>query len=316
MPNYVDNKNFKTHEDELEFLESLGFPINPYNFKAKNLEEVWKQGEKIEKIKDKAPYPIDGLVVKVNDNNISEKAGAVGKTLRTFCAIKFKAEEATTKIIEVKWQVGRTGKLTPVAELEPVNLAGTVVKRATLHNYKEVQDMDLKIGDMVVVWKAGDIIPEVVKVLVNLRKENAENINVIEHCPSCGTRLKMTSTGVDLMCPNYATCHDQVVNRLSYYTSRNIANIEGLSAKNIEKFTKELAITDIPDLYNLPYEKIFELEGFGRKSVENLQKSVENSKRIDDYKFLAGLGIEGVGIEVAKLICQKIKDKEQSEANE
>jgi DNA ligase (NAD+) len=155
----------RTHEEELELLKKLGFPVNPLNKVVGNLEEAWQIAKEIEQRKDKLNYPIDGLVVKINDNLLKEEIGIIGKTYRTWCAIKFSAEEVATKILDITWQVGRSGKLTPVAELEPILLQGTTVKRATLHNTARVKELKLKPNQIVIIRKAGDIIPEVVKVI-------------------------------------------------------------------------------------------------------------------------------------------------------
>ena len=307
---------FKTHQEELDFLSEQGFPVNPYNQSADSLEEVWKISQSIEEKKDNLPYPIDGLVVKVDDNTLFEKLGVVGKTPRGWCAIKFKADEITTTITDVTWGVGRTGKLTPVAELEPVELAGTTVKRATLHNYKEFIEKQICLEDTLIIRKAGDIIPEVVKVLYNVRnQDNSKKVFIApDVCPSCGTKLIKSSTEVDLICPNYETCPDQVMFRLSYYAGKNIADIRGLSEKIIQKMMEKFDVHDIPDLYDLPYEKIQELEGFGEKSISNLESSVEAARGLSDYKFLAGLGIDGVGSEVAKLILDSLPNLESEKS--
>jgi len=299
---------FQTHQEELDFLNKLGFTINPLNETADNLEEIWKMHDKMEIEKDKLNYPIDGLVVKLNDNNLLETLGIVGKTHRGWSAIKFPADEVTTSILGVTWQVGRTGKVTPVAELEPVELAGTTVKRATLHNFKEFVEKNLFEKDTLVVRKAGEIIPEVVEVMPNLRQ--TENKFIFpEVCPSCSVKLSRTSTEVDLICLNYNNCPAQISGRLSYFTQRNLGDIVGLSEKIIERLIKEFGVSDVFDLFNLPFDKIENLEGFGEKSVQNLQKSVERARNIKDYKFLAGLGIDGVGPEVAKLICEAASEK-------
>jgi DNA ligase (NAD+) len=156
---------FQTHQDELDFLTKIGFTINPLNKPVQNLSQAWKFAEEIEKQRSSLNYPIDGIVLKINDNILHQNLGIIGKTPRSWCAIKFAPEEVVTKILSITWQVGRTGKVTPVAELEPVDLQGTTVKRATLHNYKEVIEKNLEMGDLVVIRKAGDIIPEVVKVI-------------------------------------------------------------------------------------------------------------------------------------------------------
>lgn len=157
--------NLITHQDEFDFLTKLGFQVNPLNQSVKDLESAWQIAQNIIETRDKLNYPIDGLVIKINQNELYEKLGVVGKTPRTWCAIKFPADEVTTKVLGITWQVGRSGRITPVAELEPVELNGTIVKRASLHNYRVVVDLGLEIGDLVVIRKAGDIIPEVLSVV-------------------------------------------------------------------------------------------------------------------------------------------------------
>ena len=301
---------FKNHQDELDFLAIQGFPINPFNTQAPNLDKVWEISRELEAKRKDLPYPIDGLVVKLNDNKLVESLGVVGKTPRAWSAIKFAAEEVTTRLLGISWNVGRTGKVTPVANLEPVELAGTTVKRATLHNYKEVLESELHFHDTLVIRKAGDIIPEVLQILTNLRLPDAKLFSPPKNCPDCGTDLTITETGVDLVCPNIENCKPQIVKRLAYFCQRSIGNIAGLSEKQLEKFVDEYKIHDIPDLYQLPWDKIKDLEGFGQKSVQNLQESINKSKHLVDYKFLAGLGIDGIGPEVAKLICGELKDLE------
>lgn len=301
----------KTHQEELDILQKLGFPVNPYNQSLDSLEKIWQLRQKLTTQKDSLNYPVDGLVVKLNDNELTEKLGIIGKTPRSWCAIKFESTEVATKILGVSWQLGRTGKITPVAELEPVLLAGTTVKRATLHNYKEFLEKDLHQKDTLVIHKAGEIIPEVVKILENLRLPESSKFDSPKNCPSCQTELQISRTDVDLFCPNTQNCPEQILLRLSYFCQRNIANLTGLSQKTIEKFIKEFGVQDIYDLYKLPYSKIAKMEGFGQKSVENLQDSVEKAKKLRDYKFLAGLGLEGLGPEVAKLICQKLLQKSE-----
>jgi DNA ligase (NAD+) len=318
-PNNFYPSNFQKHNEELDFLTQLGFATNPFNQKADTLEKVVEVFDKLHETREELPYPIDGLVVKLIDNSVSSQLGVVGKTPRAWCAMKFAAEEVSTQLLDVTWQVGRTGKITPVATLEDTELAGTIVKRATLHNYKEVLEKELYHQDTLIIRKAGDIIPEVVQVLVNLRKQ----ISGFDHpsfspsgkvlpptkCPSCQSHLDVSSTGVDLFCPNVESCPAQVEGRLVYYCQRNMANIPGLSDKIVAKFIDLYDVHDVYDLYRLPWNEIKTVEGFGEKSVDNLSRAVENSKTIQDYKFLAALGIDGVGPEVAKLICEKINEK-------
>lgn len=306
----VEITTFATHQQELDFLKAQGFPINPFNQASNSLIEVWDIVAKLETKRESLPYPIDGLVVKLNDNQVVEQLGVVGKTPRGWCAVKFAAEEVTTRIVNIIWNVGRTSKITPVANLEPIELAGTTVKRATLHNYKEALAKDLHFHDTLIIRKAGDIIPEVVQILPNLRELDAIKFEAPTHCPACNTPVILSPTNVDLMCPNTTTCSPQIVKRLSYFTQRSIGNITGLSDKQLEKFVIEYGISDIGDLYDLPWDKIRELEGFGDKSVDKLQQSIEKSKHIQDFKFLAGLGIDGIGPEVAKLICSLLEGQQ------
>jgi DNA ligase (NAD+) len=302
--------SINTHIDELEFLKQQGFAINPFNTYSNALEDIWEIKEKLEKDRDNLQYGIDGMVVKVNNLTVAQSAGVVGKTPRAHCAIKFAAEESTTTLTDMVWQVGRTGKVTPVCEFEPTELAGTTVKRATLHNYKEFIESNLHKHDTLVIRKAGDIIPEVISILDNLRHTKAQKFTHPNNCPECNTVLKVSKSSVDLECPNTETCPAQVLGRLSYFSQRSIANIVGLSEKQIEKFIELFGVTDIYDLYDLPYEKIQALEGFGEKSVHNLEQAIQAASTIEAKKFLAGMSIEGVGVEVAKLIVQKIKSDE------
>ena len=303
-----------THLEEIQLLDKLGFET-PDIAVVEGEDAAWQETEKVRKNRDSYKYQIDGAVIKLNDNKLANQLGYVGKAPRGWAAIKFPGTQVTSKLTGVTWQVGRTGRLTPVAEIEPVEIDGTVVRRATLHNYKEFCDKELCYGDMLIISKAGDIIPEVVDVLRDMRDDTFEKIKQLTNCPSCQSVLELSGTEIDQICANI-DCRDQIVGRLKYYSQRNMADIRGLSAKNIELLVDELGISDICDLYDLDYSKVFEIERFGRKSVDNLKESIEESKKISAEKLLAGLGIDGVGIEVAKLILEKIKDKELAEKEE
>lgn len=294
--------SFENKSEELAFLKSLGFNTNPLNKTVKSVQEAYEYGQEIQKNRENLNYFIDGLVVKIEDNLLAQKLGIVGKTPRAWCAIKFAPDELSTKILDIIWQVGRTGKLTPVAVLEPVNIDNTEVTRATLHNAKEVLDSKIFKNDTVIVRKAGDIIPEIVMILPNLRVSN-EVFSLPTFCPSCGEKLVWTDTKVDLFCKNGDFCQEQIKYRLAYYCSRNIANINGLSEKTISKLMENFGFKDIFDIYQIPYEAVENLPNFGKKAVQNIQKSVDGAREIEDYKFLAGLGIDGVGVEVSKIIC-------------
>ena len=289
--------------DELKFLESLGFQTNPLNKVAKDLGEAWEIFENLQKNRDNLPYFIDGMVVKVNDTNLHQKAGIVGKTPRTWCAIKFPADEVVTQVLDIVWQVGRTGKVTPVAILEPVQLQGSTVAKASLHNSKEVFELGICKNDYVIIRKAGDIIPEIVKILPELSINRGETFELPINCTSCIQKLDFSDTGIDLICNN-PECQDKIILRLSYFCSRKLGNIEGMSDKSLGKFVELYGTKDICDIYKLDFEAIAMLDGFGKKSAEKMQLAVQKSKKIADYKFLAGLGIDGIGPEVAKLICE------------
>jgi DNA ligase (NAD+) len=292
------------HTQELETLQKLGFAVNPFNSTCNSLEEIWLAYEDLDTKRDGLNYPIDGLVAKLNDNDIVNQLGVIGKTPRGWSAMKFKAQEVTTQILSLDFQVGRTGKITPVANLKAVELQGTTVKRATLHNVQEIKDSCLHVGDTVIIRKAGDIIPEIVSVLTNLRNKDAKEFLIPSICPCCRSVLIESKTAIDLCCPNKNGCKDQVKSRLSYFTTRGLANIDGLSEKTIEKFIEVFGISTIDDLYKLDYKAISQIEGFGHKSSEKLETSINKAKNLLDYKFLAGLGIEGIGIESAKEICK------------
>jgi DNA ligase (NAD+) len=307
MEDKIINKILK-HDHELEELKKLGFAVNPLNQVCDNLDDVWEVYTELDKNRESLNYPIDGLVVKLNDNNLVEKLGIIGKTPRAWSAIKFAPDEVTTRIISLDFQIGRSGKLTPVANLEPVLLQGSIVKRATLHNIKEVLDYNLHELDTIIIRKAGDIIPEILSVLPNFRVPNSQLFDIPSICPSCSSKLVYSKTNVDLFCLNSSKCIDQIKQRLSYYSSRGIANIDGLSDKTLEKLILEFDISDISDLYNLDFKAIAKLEGFGIKSSESLLKSIDKARCVEDYKFIAGLGIEGIGISGAKLIASAISE--------
>lgn len=327
------------HSEEIEILKQLGFKTVDQSFIESDLDQVWQKGSHLIKGKADLEYPVDGLVIKLNDNLLVQKLGVVGKTFRGWSALKSHQKEVSTRLLGVTWQVGRTGKLTPVAELEPVELDGTTVRRATLHNYKEFVDSGLLQGDWLIVRKAGDIIPEVVDVLKNLRVAKTPNseiktkikqpdlamnhesnkvisspkINHFEYgikleapmyCPYCSSKLEKTKTEVDLFCPNTYDCKEQVILRISYFASRNQADIDGLSRKIIEKFVDLYGVKDFVDLYDLPWNEIIQLEGFGMKSVNKLRAAIDKTRRLKPDKLLAALGIDGIGPEIASLIIE------------
>jgi DNA ligase (NAD+) len=294
--------SFASHNDELNYLTELGFAVNPLNKSKLDINQVYNYAEEIVEKRDELAYMVDGVVVKLDDNKLVEQLEIVGKAPRAWAAIKFPAGEVVTKVINVEWSVGRTGRVTPVAVLEPRDIQGSTVSRATLHNAAEVKAKDIHIGDSVVLRKAGDVIPEIVQVIRGLRQLSAIKIILPTRCPSCDSILEWTETDTDLVCNNTQDCTQQQIDRLVYFTSRNIANIVGLSTAQLEWLNKERGVKDITDIYELDLSTLENIEGYGAKSINNLQDSINNSRKIEIQKFIAGLSIDGVGVEVAKLI--------------
>lgn len=296
----------ESHISEILELSKLGFATNPLNKVFEDLELLYNYSLEIEKTRIDLNYPIDGLVVKLVNNNTTTKLGIIGKTPRTWCAIKFAPDEVTSKVVNVTFQIGRTGKLTPVAELTPTSLQGSIVSRATLHNVAELKNKNLCINDTVVLRKAGDIIPEIVQVLTDLRPENSFKVEIPTDCPCCGSKLELNETNIDLFCLNTIGCKDQIILRLAYYTTRNIANIEGLSQKTIEKLVYEFNVRNIADLYTIDLDLLLKIDGFGEKSITSLKNSILKASKIKDFKLITGLGINGLGSENAKILAKFI----------
>jgi DNA ligase (NAD+) len=295
-------------------LKEFGFLVNPEIRVCKNLDQIQKFFEKWNTEKrNEEEYGIDGLVIKMNDLKIANELGFTANAPRADVAYKFKAEEVVSTILAVTYQVGRTGVITPVAELEPVEIAGSIVKRATLHNFDEIRRLGVKIGDKVMVRKAGDIIPQVFGVLENLRNGDEKDILEIRNCPVCGTTLtrslslapspkervaEQSEQNVKIICPN-KNCPEKIKGRIIYFASRNCMNIEGLGEKTIEEFFDAGFVKNISDIYKLDFDKILGREGWKEKSVNNLKEAIENSKNPNLEKFIVSLGINTVGEETA-----------------
>lgn len=288
----------KTHEVAHEILKLIGIKVNPENRHAKNLEEVEEFHKYLEKIRSRLNYWIDGEVVVLNDNAVFDRLGVVGKTSRGMIAYKFSPEQATTIVREVVWQIGRTGAVTPVAVMDPVFVAGTTVTHSTLHNLDEIHRLGLKIGDTVIIEKAGDVIPKVVQVLPKLRTGEEKKIVSPSVCPMCDTKLVRRSGEVAIYCPN-KKCFAQSLERLSHFVSRKAFDIDGLGYKILEKFLDEGLIRDAADLYELEVGDILPLERFAEKSAANLIEAINKSRKISLARFLYALGIFHVGEETA-----------------
>ncbi len=297
----------KTHEEEHELLKAFGFKTNPYNESAQSLEEVLVFREKWDKKREKLSYEIDGVVVIVNDNKYFARGGVIGKAARSAMAYKFSPKEATTVIKNIKVQVGRTGVLTPVAELRPVQVGGVTIAHATLHNFEEIERLGLRIGDTVIVKRAGDVIPQVTKVLVKLRTGKEKKFEIPKKCPVDGSSIK--HEGALYRCSN-SRCGARLRENLYHFVSRSAFDIRGLGAKIIDRFIDEGLITDAADIFTLEKGDIEVLERFGEKSAENITQEIREKKKIPAWRFLYALGILHVGTETAHLLADFARDAE------
>ncbi len=288
------NIGAKTHEEKHKILANLGFKTSKYVKYCKNISEVIKYCREVSKERPKLPFQVDGVVVIVNDNNLYERLGSVGKAPRGAIAYKFPAEQGTTKIIDIQTNVGRTGAITPFAVMEPVCLAGTTVTRATLHNEDEIKRKDILIGDTVVVQKAGDIIPEVVGSLPELRTGKEKKFKMPKRCPVCGGPVLKPEGEAVARCVA-ESCFAIEMQRVEHFVGRNAFNIEGLGEKIIEQLFQEGLISDAADLFALKEGDLEPLERFAEKSASNLVESIKMNKNITLNKFLYSLGIRHVG---------------------
>jgi len=288
----------KIHEEEHKILKAFGFKINPHNQFCKNLEQAQKFRDYWEKEREKLDYEIDGIVVILSNNAAFKKLGVIGKAPRAAIAYKFSPKEATTIIEDVIWQVGRTGVLTPVAVLKPVEIGGTTITHATLHNFDEIGRLGVKIGDTVIVGRAGDVIPDIVKTLKNLRTGKEKEIKVPKKCPQCGSDVVKIEGEVAYRCSD-KNCGAILRERIYHFVSKNAFNIVGVGPKIIDRFLDEGLIKDAADLFSLKEEDIKHLERFAEKSAQNIINSIQSKKNIVLEKFLFALGVPQVGEETA-----------------
>ena len=307
LPNPLDY-GIHTHSEALEYMKRLGFKINPNNRVVKNINEVLEFIEEKGKERASLPYDIDGIVIKVNNIDDQQRLGSTAKYPKWATAYKFPAKEVLTKLTDIIFTVGRTGQITPNAVLEPVIVAGSTISRATLHNEDYVKEKDLKIGDIVSIRKAGDVIPEVVEVKKERRTGGEKDFVMIKSCPMCNTPLVKKEGQVDYYCPN-KKCPARNIESLIHFVSRDAMNIDGLGDRIMEDFYNFHFIATIPDIYSLKeHEKdLIRLEGYGDKSVTNLLNAIEESKNNSLEKLIFGLGIPHVGAKTAKLLAQKYK---------
>ena len=308
LPN-PENYGLKTHEEALKFMEELGFKVNKERKLCKNINEVFEFIDKITNKRESLSYDIDGIVIKVNDIRTQELLGFTSKYPKWATAYKFPAMEVETKLKDIKFTVGRTGKITPNAILEPVRVAGSTISKATLHNEDFIKEKDIRIGDIVVIRKAGDVIPEVVKVNFERRNKDEKIFKMINKCPVCNTELIRKEGEAHHYCPN-PLCNAKKVEKLIHFASRNAMNIDGLGERILEDYFNFGYVTDIPSIYDLKKYKseLMTLEGFGEKSINNLLEAIENSKNNSLEKLLFGLGIRHFGEKSALILAQRYED--------
>jgi DNA ligase (NAD+) len=312
---------FDNHYDNLIKARSWGFKIPGYIAKCITLDEVFDFIGEWEQARKSLPFEIDGVVIKVNKYHQQEELGFTAKSPRWAIAYKYQAEQATTRLISVDYQVGRTGAVTPVANLEPVLLAGTIVKRASLHNADIVAKLDVRIGDYVFVEKGGEIIPKIVGVDLLRRRKDSPQLSYITRCPECGTKLTRNENEAAHYCPNAAGCPPQLKGRINHFISRNALDINTLGEGRIEMLVDQGLVKDVADLFDLTYEKLIGLEkiieaagdkkekkiSFREKTVENILKGIEESRSVPFDRVLFGLGIRYVGQTVAKKLAQHFR---------
>jgi len=296
-----------THEQEHLILKALGFKTNPHNQPAENLTGVFEFHKKTQALREKLPYEIDGIVVILNSEEDFRKAGIIGKAPRSAIAYKFSPREATTKLLNIQVQVGRTGALTPVAIMEPVGIGGITVSRATLHNFDEIQRLGVKINDTVVVSRAGDVIPQITKVITELRSGKEKEFHMPKLCPMCNSPVAKDKDGVIYRCTN-KNCFARTRESLDHFVSKAAFDIPGVGPKIIDRLLEENLIHDASDLFELKEGDLAALERFGEKSAQNIIKSIQARKKIELRRFIYGLGVLHVGEETAILLAQKISN--------
>jgi len=299
----------KTHEEIHQILKRLGFKTNTHNKYCKNLEEVFEFHNYWKKHRQSLPYEIDGIVVIVNSNEIFKKLGVVGKAPRGAIAYKFSLKQAVTIVKDIKVQVGRTGALTPVAYLKPVKVGGVTISRATLHNEDEIKRLGVRIGDTVIVGRAGDVIPDIVKVLSGLRTGKEKEFKMPKRCPVCGTKIIKPEGEAISRCPN-PKCFARRKEHLCHFVSKGAFDIAGLGPKIIDQLIEEGLVSDPTDLFELEEGDLVPLERFAEKSAQNLIKAIQSRKEIDLARLIYALGIRNVGEETARDLVKHFNNLE------
>lgn len=308
IPNPKDY-GIKTQEESLKFLRELGFVTNyKLNTTASNAEEIIKDIKALGEIRRSLPYEIDGVVLKVNNLEDEDRLGYTARVPRWGIAYKFPAEEVLTTLKEIKFTVGRTGKITPNAIFSPVHVAGSLISKATLHNEDYCIAKDIRVGDTISIRKAGDVIPEVVRVLKERRNGTEKEFQMLEYCPICHTKIVRKDTEADYYCPN-EMCPARKIENIIHFASREAMNIDGLGESIIEDLYNENFITNITDIYDIDKyeEELMNLEGYGKKKIDNLKSAIKNSKNNSLERLIYGLGIRNVGAKTAKVLAKYYK---------
>lgn len=303
----VEELDVSTQEELLKKMAEIGFVTNPERLKCQTIDEVWNYIETIGAKRQELPYEIDGMVIKVNDFATQEEIGYTVKAPRWAIAYKFPAEEAQTVVRDVEWTVGRTGVVTPTAVMDPVQLAGTTVRRASLHNIDLMKERDIRLEDTVVIHKAGDIIPEVTRVILEKRPATSQPYEFPTTCPVCHEKLEHLEDEVAIRCLN-PKCPAQLTEGMSHFVSRNAMNMSGIGPSIIKQLFEEGLVLDVADLYKLTLDQLLALDKIQQKSAENILEAIENSKANSLERLLTGLGIRHVGTKAAKELAQHFEN--------
>jgi DNA ligase (NAD+) len=306
----------KTHHESLKQIQEWGIPVSPHSAVYDTIEEVQRYYEGILAKRDALPYEIDGVVIKVDELALQAQLGQVSRAPRWAIAYKFPAQEAMTTLLSVDFQVGRTGTLTPVARLQPVNVGGVTVSNATLHNMDEIERKDIRIGDEVVIRRAGDVIPEVVRSLIEVRTKSVKKIELPKHCPVCQSDVIRIEGEAAARCDAGLYCPAQLIEHVKHFVSRKGMDIEGLGEKWVEELLKHKLITTVADIYHLTAAQLLTLDRMGEKSAQNLINAIEKSKTTTLSRFLYALGIREVGESTALLLSEHFSLEALMEASD
>ncbi len=296
-----------THSGNLDAARRWGFKISEHTAICTTRNEIFDYINHWDVERKRLPFPTDGIVIKVNRDSVRRTLGYTSKAPKWAVAYKFKAEQATTRLLSIDYQVGRTGAITPVANLEPVQLAGTTVKRATLHNADQIELLDIRIGDMVYVEKGGEIIPKITGIDLSARQADSQPLEYITHCPECGATLVRYEGEAKHYCPNQNGCHPQILGRIVHFIRRKAMNIESLGEETVELLFENNLLHNIADLYDIKAEQIATLPRLGEKSAENIIQSINNSRQVPFHRVLFALGIRFVGETTAKYLAEHFR---------